>query len=709
VNRLRLLTGVGATLASSLALVLTMAPAHARQTASQACYGASARVEQTTVVTVPRVAGFRFSVNGAAYQTGSDGAVQLVGPPCISTYRLHVLTPIMPLGRGRRARFARWSGEFNGESLLYARFDTYRLVRLSFQEGSGRPIDRRLLGVVTLKSDVGQIVHLPTDVDRWWLQSSRVVAGLNIRPIYWTVQSVPADGSNVVTASKIKFFPGRTSSVRITLLYFRLTIRVKDRLFGWPVGSSVELRFPSGHRALYHLGPDGHLSLPSEPRGIYALRVNGSVVKVWRPVALSRDQDVALDTLSYLDVAVLAGVGLLIIIGPLAAGRLLRNPRTSRRRRIHQVATTETQEAEEAEEAEEISSVSTALREARPQDTALQNDMLQEDTLQGDTLPDDAVQDHALPDIALPDDAVRTDFVQADALQEEALQDVALPDLALPDVAVPDLALPDEEVRTNAVQADALPAEAPLDDALTDVATLTDDSLLNGAVGTDAVHEVLQDDAVQEDTVGTNAVGNDAVTGDTVRYDMVTDGAVQEYRDETVADDALQEDTVMRDAVTDHALQRGGPQPDAVQMPLWDEPQEDALHKARREDALQNAQQEDALQTAMRDDALRQDPLQLALRDDAPREDPLQLALPEDPVKLALQEDALQMALRDDPLQDDMLHEDTPREDALQGDARDEDTLQVQLQEDELQEDGLQVALQVAALQAAALAEDASS
>lgn len=708
-NRLRLLTGVGATLASSLALVLTMAPAHARQTASQACYGASARVEQTTVVTVPRVAGFRFSVNGAAYQTGSDGAVQLVGPPCISTYRLHVLTPIMPLGRGRRARFARWSGEFNGESLLYARFDTYRLVRLSFQEGSGRPIDRRLLGVVTLKSDVGQIVHLPTDVDRWWLQSSRVVAGLNIRPIYWTVQSVPADGSNVVTASKIKFFPGRTSSVRITLLYFRLTIRVKDRLFGWPVGSSVELRFPSGHRALYHLGPDGHLSLPSEPRGIYALRVNGSVVKVWRPVALSRDQDVALDTLSYLDVAVLAGVGLLIIIGPLAAGRLLRNPRTSRRRRIHQVATTETQEAEEAEEAEEISSVSTALREARPQDTALQNDMLQEDTLQGDTLPDDAVQDHALPDIALPDDAVRTDFVQADALQEEALQDVALPDLALPDVAVPDLALPDEEVRTNAVQADALPAEAPLDDALTDVATLTDDSLLNGAVGTDAVHEVLQDDAVQEDTVGTNAVGNDAVTGDTVRYDMVTDGAVQEYRDETVADDALQEDTVMRDAVTDHALQRGGPQPDAVQMPLWDEPQEDALHKARREDALQNAQQEDALQTAMRDDALRQDPLQLALRDDAPREDPLQLALPEDPVKLALQEDALQMALRDDPLQDDMLHEDTPREDALQGDARDEDTLQVQLQEDELQEDGLQVALQVAALQAAALAEDASS
>ena len=86
----------------------------------------------------------------------------------------------------------------------------------------------------------------------------------------------------------------------------------------------------------------------------------------------------------------------------------------------------------------------------------------------------------------------------------------------------------------------------------------------------------------------------------------------------------------------DHALQRGGPQPDAVQMPLWDEPQEDALHKARREDALQNAQQEDALQTAMRDDALRQDPLQLALRDDAPREDPLQLALPEDPVKLAL-------------------------------------------------------------------------
>jgi len=706
VNRLRLLTGVGATLASSLALVLTMAPAHARQTASQACYGASARVEQTTVVTVPRVAGFRFSVNGAAYQTGSDGAVQLVGPPCISTYRLHVLTPIMPLGRGRRARFARWSGEFNGESLLYARFDTYRLVRLSFQEGSGRPIDRRLLGVVTLKSDVGQIVHLPTDVDRWWLQSSRVVAGLNIRPIYWTVQSVPADGSNVVTASKIKFFPGRTSSVRITLLYFRLTIRVKDRLFGWPVGSSVELRFPSGHRALYHLGPDGHLSLPSEPRGIYALRVNGSVVKVWRPVALSRDQDVALDTLSYLDVAVLAGVGLLIIIGPLAAGRLLRNPRTSRRRRIHQVATTETQEAEEAEE---ISSVSTALREARPQDTALQNDMLQEDTLQGDTLPDDAVQDHALPDIALPDDAVRTDFVQADALQEEARQDVALPDLALPDVAVPDLALPDEEVRTNAVQADALPAEAPLDDALTDVATLTDDSLLNGAVGTDAVHEVLQDDAVQEDTVGTNAVGNDAVTGDTVRYDMVTDGAVQEYRDETVADDALQEDTVMRDAVTDQPLQRGGPQPDAVQMPLWDEPQEDALHKARREDALQNAQQEDALQTAMRDDALRQDPLQLALRDDAPREDPLQLALPEDPVKLALQEDALQMALRDDPLQDDMLHEDTPREDALQGDARDEDTLQVQLQEDELQEDGLQVALQVAALQAAALAEDASS
>ena len=734
-NHLRWLTSLSATLALGAAFVLAAAPAHARQTASQACFGASARTGPTTVVTVPRVAGFRFSINGARYQTGPDGAVNLVRSRCKLTYRLHVLTPTMPLGQGRQVRFARWSGEFNGESLLFARFDTYSLVRFTFQEGTGRPIDRRLLGVVTLKSDVGQIVHLPTDADRWWLQSSRVVAGLNIRPTYWTVQSVPADGSNVVTASKIKFFPGRTSSVRITLLYFSLTLRVKDRLFGWPVGSSVELRFPSGHRALYHLGPDGRLSLPSVPRGIYALRVNGPVVKVWRPVALSRDQDVALDTLSYLDVAVLGGFGLLIIIGPLVAGRLLRTPRTNRRRKPQRVR------AEEAQGAEEIGKASAA-----PQEVALAVAAPREVAL-----PEVAQQKIALAEVALPD-VPEEDVLHDDTLPDDAVRDEAPADVPLSDDALSDDTVPMEPIWVDGGLAEAVRQVLP-DDAA-HVEEVTDDPLHNDTVTADTAQNPATADTVafypiQDDPVAADTAQDETAQEDPVAVDMAQEETAQ---DETITDNIVADEPAA-DTVADRALRNGGLPPDAVQIAFWeDTPREDALQKALREDALHKAAQEEALQEADWTDGRVKDPLVLALWQDGLREDPLQTVLPEDPLKLALQEDALQMALRDDAfhgdaLYDDMTHEDAfhedppaegdfgqtfdadapyadapyadaPHDDSPNGAAPHDDTLHEDADETRLQEGGqqeggqqeggLQVALQVAALQAAALAEDAS-
>ena len=98
--------------------------------------------------------------------------------------------------------------------------------------------------------------------------------------------------------------------MQIRLLLFAVRVTARDALLGFPIGSAVRLQYPNGGERREALGPRAELTLTSLPRGDYRVGVEALGISSSRPVALSRDQDVSLRVISWLDVAVvLLGLG----------------------------------------------------------------------------------------------------------------------------------------------------------------------------------------------------------------------------------------------------------------------------------------------------------------------------------------------------------------------------------------------------------------
>jgi hypothetical protein len=101
----------------------------------------------------------------------------------------------------------------------------------------------------------------------------------------------------------------------------------------------VELRYPSGRTATHDL-KDGETTLQSLPRGTYNLKVKASGVSFTRPVSVSRNQEVELKVISWLDMflafaAVIAlAVGLALVRRPELTRKLKRKLRLGRREKV---------------------------------------------------------------------------------------------------------------------------------------------------------------------------------------------------------------------------------------------------------------------------------------------------------------------------------------------------------------------------------------
>jgi hypothetical protein len=108
----------------------------------------------------------------------------------------------------------------------------------------------------------------------------------------------------------------------------------RDALFGFPVGESVKLRYPSGRTASHDL-KDGTVTLQSLPRGTYDLKVKASGVSFTRPVSVSRKQEVELKVISWLDMLLAFGAIVALAIG-LA---IVRRPHLAQKLRLRRRAT----------------------------------------------------------------------------------------------------------------------------------------------------------------------------------------------------------------------------------------------------------------------------------------------------------------------------------------------------------------------------------
>ena len=301
-----------------------------------------------TVKTVPPVKGMRFKLGDRVIRADSRGQLRLHNDPGVLQRNLKVLKT--RTGPHSYAAFSRFypSGETLNATLAF-----YYRVKPRFINLQGKAVDSRHVSSLSIKGVHGATYKFRGTQERW-VQGNRVVTATDIRaqrskrrsarfrikPLDYAITSAIVEGSNVVNAGQQRFLPGKAGNVRVRLLLYSAHFKTRDSFFGFPIGSGLKLTHPSGRVESYELEKGGQLALSSLPRGDYQVAVVGPGFSFTRPVSLSRNQEVDLEVLSYLDVGLVLFVigafvlGLPLLHRPHLLALILRmlDPRTLRRR-----------------------------------------------------------------------------------------------------------------------------------------------------------------------------------------------------------------------------------------------------------------------------------------------------------------------------------------------------------------------------------------
>jgi len=290
----------------ALALAAAVGPPAAAQAATPG--------GDVAIQTMPPVPHARFVAHGITFTADASGVVRIpstvLGPlRGANGGPLDVRVPEMKLPRGGVARFDRWYGTQGGKRLPTAAFFTSYPFAWSFVDRGGKPVDARTVNRIVIKSSVGEVKSFSGgEVGRaHMLLSQRVVSrqgGPHVTPIQYRVKSVFISGTNVVTSLQQDFFPAHQTHKAFQLIFFQARFTARDALFRTPIGSGVILTFPDGSEQMRAFQGDAQIVLPALPRGKYEVRVDAPGWSFTRPVTLSRNQDVTLQVISYLDVAV---------------------------------------------------------------------------------------------------------------------------------------------------------------------------------------------------------------------------------------------------------------------------------------------------------------------------------------------------------------------------------------------------------------------
>ena len=274
----------------------------------------------SVIQTVPEVRGMRFVAGGVPFET--DGSGRAYPPAALVGSRARVRALETRVAPGVRARFDRWyrSGRTAALNIDYK-------VDLGFVDLEGNRVDPSVVSSVTLAGSNGRRQTFEGGVP--WLQGNRVVpesGGRHSTAVSYAVERVVVGGSSVVHRAQQRFFPAQDRRVRLRLLLFSARFVVRDALLGFPIGSAVRLEYPSGHVQRHGLTQGADLTIRSLPRGDYRVNVDALGISSSRPVALSGDQQIELQVISWLDVVVVllglasVALGLLYIRRPTRAG-----------------------------------------------------------------------------------------------------------------------------------------------------------------------------------------------------------------------------------------------------------------------------------------------------------------------------------------------------------------------------------------------------
>lgn len=291
-----------------------------------------------TVQTVPALPNVRLTLDGQPLTTDANGRASHTEEHNFDTHTLTLMDTAVS-SPDRRYRFVRWSGQrdpdqayrptvtglpMRADVTVTAAFAVQYPVTVRFVDGQGRPVDPGTIGAVTLKSDTGAMLNLPTSGTAWLdgvlpkYEKSALVTG----QVRYSLQSVVMRGTNVVDAGRQQLEPGSNPTPTFTLQFHDLTIQAHDALFDGAAGSTVALTYPDGTVHTAAFGPDHTVTLRRLPRGPYSVRLKGAHgVTLAEHLVLSRDAAVDLTVVSRADLAAIGAAAALLAVGMLLLGR----------------------------------------------------------------------------------------------------------------------------------------------------------------------------------------------------------------------------------------------------------------------------------------------------------------------------------------------------------------------------------------------------
>jgi hypothetical protein len=290
-----------------------------------------ASLEDIVVSTLPPVPGAVIEIDGATAVTQEDGKTPVMTRqrcPRGTNCQVQVLGGPVELGPDTRATFVKAYQLGSKEPILA--FDIEKRVDFTFHDGDSVQAANDF-DSLTVRSSVGEVkVIQPGETP--WFQAQRVVprnGALEVKDLYWTIQSLDRHGSNVVNRSQQRFTPATERHVAVDLLYYTAKFRARDAFLFNPRGSAIDLTFPDGHVERIELDGYGAATVSGLPRGQYTVKVVGGGPGMSQPVSITRNQEVDLKVLSWLDIAIVAFVMIGGLVGLVLVGRLLRKRRAA--------------------------------------------------------------------------------------------------------------------------------------------------------------------------------------------------------------------------------------------------------------------------------------------------------------------------------------------------------------------------------------------
>jgi hypothetical protein len=287
------------------------------------------------IYTVPPMPGISFKLNHQIYTSDENGVVNLtVGTSGI--YTLEVL-PIDEdhLPSNTQMTFARWNDNvFTAARRIYfprarrleAGFIVSYQANQKFYDTTNKPVDAARVSSMVIRG-IGNTYTLLHGAGPVWLPSNRLTRRvgehLESQEILYYVRNVTIDGANVINRSEQRFHLRPDDTWPIQVLLYSVHFSARDAMFQFPIGKGIQLTYPDGHKETFFFNSrDKRIVIPSLARGSYSARiigVSGSAPET--PVYISRDLDVELLMLSYLDIALIIGVPLAIALAFFFIGR----------------------------------------------------------------------------------------------------------------------------------------------------------------------------------------------------------------------------------------------------------------------------------------------------------------------------------------------------------------------------------------------------